>query len=145
MFQEENWIVDKLVALRLPLKLFLFVLIYVNFSVIALLRRHLFCKKMFCMCFHLVVFSISFQKYAIFIPLMAMLSTWNTVLNMWNFFLLLVTRFYCCWKTKEIGNMLSTFSLSKRNGCISETMFFGPHVGKSKMRLRGWNFQLLVW
>lgn len=62
MFQEENWIVDKLVALRLPLKLFLFVLIYVNFSVIALLRRHLFCKKMFCMCFHLVVFSISFSK-----------------------------------------------------------------------------------
>ena len=119
MFQEENWIVDKLVALRLPLKLFLFVLIYVNFSVIALLRRHFFAKNVLHVFpFRSSIFYLFSKKYAIFIPFMAMLSTWNTVLNMWNFFLLLLTRFYCCWKQstndKEILTILLTVSKSEK-------------------------------
>ena len=126
MFQEENWIVDKLEALRLPLKLFLFVLIYVNFSVIALLRRHLFCKKNVLHVFPFSSVFYLFSKICNFYSAYGNAKYLKHRIEYVKFLFIASNKVLLLSKTQKKKYVLSSINLFnvKKNGCISQTLRF---------------------
>ena len=96
---------------------------------------------MFCMCFHLEVFSISFQKICNFYSAYGNAKYLKHRIEYVKFLFIASYKVLLLSKTKvqntkEIVNVLS-ISISKRNGYISQTRYvFEPHVGKAKICLR---------
>ena len=144
MFQEENWIVDKLVALRLPLKLFLFVLIYVNFSVIALLRRHLFCKKNVLHVFPFSSVFYLFSKICNFYSAYGNAKYLKHRIEYVKFLFIAGNKVLLLLKNKRNWKyVINLFNVKKKWRYLWNHVF-GLHVGKAKMCLRVRNFQLFV-